>query len=129
MSQLTEGGLTIGLIEGEIPDRICVISDRVGKLFQDDDDPDPREHSCDHRRWEVVGDDSRLGVSEGNRDQPCEDDGNQEDVERAKVLDGSQDDDGKSGSWTRDAQRRATEGSNDNSTNSPCDEPGDERCD
>ena len=80
--QFGERVLVVRLLEGHLPFRVGVVAEDVGDLLQDQDHADGGQQALDHAGREEGREEPGPGESQADLDQPREDHGQQERLER-----------------------------------------------
>ncbi len=85
--QFGERVLVVRLLERHVPFRVGVVAEDVGDLLQDQDHADGGQQALDHAGREEGGDEPGPSESQADLDQPGEDHGQQERLERPQDRD------------------------------------------
>ena len=126
-AQRAEGRTAVALDEGQVAFRVDIVTDGMRDLLEDDDDADGRQHALDDRGGKEVGQYARTGEAEADLQQAGQHHRDEEGLVTAERLDGGEDDGDEARGRSRNAERRAAQTADHQSTDDTGDDPGDQR--
>ena len=126
-AEFGERVLVVRLLERHVPFRVGVVAQDVGNLLQDQDHADRGQQALDHAGREEGREEPGPGDAQRDLDQPGDDHGQQERLERAERGDLGRDDRRQAGGRAADAGVRPAQHPDQDAADDPGQHPREQR--